>query len=142
MSISPACLRVRTSSACASEARSGCDFLFACSEPITHQCSKSLAENAFRRLDEHDISRKVSGVFRSIITVTGAALRPRRSAMYVLVPWKPVVLVWGLLSGMILVSFVASSLLQGKDPFAPRNATKTAATQTAQQANHSHKAAR
>jgi hypothetical protein len=39
--------------------------------------------------------------------------------MYVLVPWKPVVLVWGLLSGMILVSFVASSVLQGKDPFAP-----------------------
>ena len=39
--------------------------------------------------------------------------------MTILVPWKPVVLVWGLLSGMILVSFVASSLLQGKDPFAP-----------------------
>jgi hypothetical protein len=39
--------------------------------------------------------------------------------MHTLVPWKPVVLVWGLLSGMILVSFVASSLLKGKDPFAP-----------------------
>ena len=39
--------------------------------------------------------------------------------MQILVPWKPVVLVWGLLSGMILVSFVASSLLEGKDPFAP-----------------------
>ncbi len=39
--------------------------------------------------------------------------------MWILVPWKPVVLVWGLLSGMILVSFVASSLLVGKDPFAP-----------------------
>jgi hypothetical protein len=60
--------------------------------------------------------------------------------MRILVPWKPVVLVWGLLSGMILVSFVASSLLQGKDPFAPR-ATKTGVAQTAQQANHSHKAA-
>lgn len=33
--------------------------------------------------------------------------------MYILAPWKPVVLVWGLLSGMILVSFVASSLLLG-----------------------------
>ena len=44
---------------------------------------------------------------------------PGGSAMYILVPWKPVVLVWGLLSGMILVSFVASSVLQGKDPFAP-----------------------
>ena len=39
--------------------------------------------------------------------------------MQILVPWKPVVLVWGLLSGMIFVGFVASSLLQGKDPFAP-----------------------
>jgi hypothetical protein len=41
---------------------------------------------------------------------------PGGSAMYILVPWKPVVLVWGLLSGMILVSFVASSLLEGKTP--------------------------
>ena len=62
--------------------------------------------------------------------------------MYILVPWKPVVLVWGLLSGMILVGFVASSVLQGKDPFAPPSARKTGATQTAQQANHSHKVAR
>ena len=67
---------------------------------------------------------------------------PGGSVMRILVPWKPVVLVWGLLSGMILVSFVASSLLQGKDPFAPPSATKTGATQTAQQASHSHKAAR
>ena len=37
---------------------------------------------------------------------------PGGSAMRILVPWKPVVLVWGLLSGMILVSFVASSLLR------------------------------
>src|ERR1017187_10791700 len=65
---------------------------------------------------------------------------PGGSAMYILVPWKPVVLVWGLLSGMILVSFVASSLLQGKDPFAP-SATKTGVAQTAQQPNHSNKAA-
>jgi hypothetical protein len=61
--------------------------------------------------------------------------------MRILVPWKPVVLVWGLLSGMILVSFVASSLLQGKGSFAP-NATKKGAAQTAQQADHSRKAAR
>jgi hypothetical protein len=67
--------------------------------------------------------------------------------MYILVPWKPVVLVWGLLSGMILVSFVASSLLQGKDPFAP-DATirqppsvKTGVAQ-AGQSKHSQKAAR
>ena len=60
--------------------------------------------------------------------------------MRILVPWKPVVLVWGLLSGMILVSFVASSLLEGKKPFAP-SAPKTGVAQTAQPPNHSHKAA-
>ena len=44
--------------------------------------------------------------------------------MRILVPWKPVVLVWGLLSAMIFFGFVASSVLEGKDPFAP-GATKT-----------------
>ena len=39
--------------------------------------------------------------------------------MRILVPWKPVVLVWGLLSAMRFFGFVASSVLQGKDPFAP-----------------------
>jgi hypothetical protein len=66
--------------------------------------------------------------------------------MYILVPWKPVVLVWGLLSGMILVSFVASSVLQGKDPFAGAiirqpSSVKTGGAQ-AGQPNHSHKAVR
>ena len=59
--------------------------------------------------------------------------------MRILVPWKPVVLVWGLLSGMILISFVASSVLAGKDPFAP-SAKKTGVAQTAQP-SRSHKAA-
>jgi hypothetical protein len=67
--------------------------------------------------------------------------------MYILVPWKPVVLVWGLLSGMILVSFVASSLLQGKNPFAPGvNMTQPPSVKAggaqAGQSKHSHKAAR
>src|SRR3984885_14622064 len=67
------------------------------------------------------------------------------SAVYILIPWKPVVLVWGLLSGMILVSFVASSLLEGKNPFAPgANITqpivKTGVAQ-AGQSKHSQKAA-
>jgi len=66
--------------------------------------------------------------------------------MRILVPWKPVVLVWGLLSGMIFVSFVAASLLEGKDPFAPgatikQPAVKTDAAQNGQQPKHSHKAA-
>jgi hypothetical protein len=69
--------------------------------------------------------------------------------MYVLVPWKPVVLVWGLLSAMILFGFVASSVLQGKDPFAPGAtiaqppAVKAGATHAGQkQAKPAHKAAR
>jgi len=60
--------------------------------------------------------------------------------MRILVPWKPVVLVWGLLSAMILVSFVASSVLEGKSPLR-QSATKTGATQKPQQPNHSRKAA-
>ena len=68
--------------------------------------------------------------------------------MLILVPWKPVVLVWGLLSGMILVGFVASSLLEGKNPFAPSAtitqppAVKTGVGQAGQQAKDSRKAAR
>jgi hypothetical protein len=68
--------------------------------------------------------------------------------MYVLVPWKPVVLVWGLLSAMILFGFVVSSVLQGKDPFAPgamitrSTSVKTGVAQAGQQSKHSHKAAR
>ena len=68
--------------------------------------------------------------------------------MQILVPWKPVVLVWGLLSGMIFVGFVASSLLEGKDPFAP-GATitqpapaKTGVARSGQQPKHSNKASR
>jgi len=66
--------------------------------------------------------------------------------MYILVPWKPVVIVWLLLSGMILAGFIGSSLLQGKDPFAPMatvqrlTATKVSTARTSQQPNHAHKA--
>jgi hypothetical protein len=69
--------------------------------------------------------------------------------MYILVRWKPVVLVWGLLSGMILVSFVASSMLQGKNPFAPgANITQPPSAKTGvvqgrqQQPKPSHKTGR
>jgi hypothetical protein len=68
--------------------------------------------------------------------------------MRILVPWKPVVLVWGLLSGMILVSFVASSLIQGKNPFAPGatimqpNNVKAGAPQAGQQPTHARKTTR
>jgi hypothetical protein len=68
--------------------------------------------------------------------------------MYILVPWKPVVLVWGLLSGMIFVGFVASSVLQGKDPFAPGatitqpSLVKAGVAQAGQQPTRSQKPAR
>jgi hypothetical protein len=68
--------------------------------------------------------------------------------MRILIPWKPVVLVWGLLSGMIFVGFIASSVLQGKDPFAPGAtitqpaAAKEGTAQSGQQLKHSNKATR
>jgi hypothetical protein len=73
---------------------------------------------------------------------------PGGSVMRILVPWKPVVIVWGLLSAMIFVGFVASSVLQGKDPFAPGAtitqpaAAKTGPAQSGQQPKHSNKAPR
>ena len=38
--------------------------------------------------------------------------------MLILVPLKPLVLVLGLLSGLVLIDFVGSSLLDGTNPFA------------------------
>lgn len=38
--------------------------------------------------------------------------------MVILVPWKPVALVLGLLSALILVSYFGSALMHGRDPFA------------------------
>jgi len=64
--------------------------------------------------------------------------------LLVLVPWKPVVLVWALLTGMILVGFTASSLLQGRDhPLAPGavGSAKTAGAAHDGQQKHSHRAA-
>jgi len=64
--------------------------------------------------------------------------------LLVLVPWKPVVLVWALLTGMILVGFTASSLLQERDhPLAPGAAgsAKTAGAAHDGQQKHSHRAA-
>ena len=67
--------------------------------------------------------------------------------MRILVPWKPVVLVWGLLSAMIFFGFVASSVIDGKDPFAPGatitqpSAMKGNPAQAGQRPKHSNKAA-
>jgi hypothetical protein len=38
-------------------------------------------------------------------------------AMMILIPFKPVILVLGLLTGLIFVGFIGSSLLEGKEPF-------------------------
>jgi hypothetical protein len=37
--------------------------------------------------------------------------------MLILIPWKPVVIVWGLLSAMILFGYFAGSLMKGQNPF-------------------------
>jgi hypothetical protein len=67
--------------------------------------------------------------------------------MYILIPWKPVVFVWGLLSAMIFFGFVASSVFQGKDPFAPgasmtQPSSVKAGGAQAGQSKHPHRAAR
>ena len=38
--------------------------------------------------------------------------------MLILVPWKPVVVAWGLLAAMLWLGYVGYSLLEGKNPFA------------------------
>jgi hypothetical protein len=66
--------------------------------------------------------------------------------MRIFVPLKPVALVWGLLSGMILIGFIASSMLQGKNPFTPAAAVtqsrdaKTRSAQLPQQPKGPHEA--
>jgi len=61
------------------------------------------------------------------------------------IPLKPIVLVWGLLTAMILVGFTASSVLQGTDhPSA--SGTRAARSigvkrDAGQQPKHSHQAA-
>jgi hypothetical protein len=39
--------------------------------------------------------------------------------MLILIPWKPVVIVWALLSALLFLGFIVSSLMEGKDPFDP-----------------------
>jgi len=64
--------------------------------------------------------------------------------MRILVPLKPVALVWGLLSAMILVGFIASSMFQGKNPFTPAAAVthskdaKARSAHSQQQPKRSH----
>jgi hypothetical protein len=68
--------------------------------------------------------------------------------MHILLPLKPVVVVWGLLSAMIFFGFVASSVLEGKDPFSPGAtiaqppAVKKSVAQAGQQPKHPQKPTR
>jgi hypothetical protein len=39
--------------------------------------------------------------------------------MLILVPWKPVAIVFGLLAVLMLFSYYGSALIEGKNPFAP-----------------------
>jgi hypothetical protein len=39
--------------------------------------------------------------------------------MTILVPWKPVVLIWLLLSAMVLAGYFGSCLIKGTNPFVP-----------------------
>ena len=39
--------------------------------------------------------------------------------MLILVPWKPVVLVFGFFTALILFSYYGSALIEGKNPFVP-----------------------
>jgi hypothetical protein len=46
--------------------------------------------------------------------------------MLIFVPWKPVVIVWLLLSAMILAGYIASTWIEGRNPFAPYSLVRPA----------------
>src|ERR1022692_4003572 len=52
-------------------------------------------------------------VSRKLLSIPGGQL------MLILVPWKPVVLVFGFFTALILFSYYGSALIEGKNPFAP-----------------------
>ena len=64
--------------------------------------------------------------------------------MLILVPWKPVVIVFGFFTALILFSYYGSALIEGKNPFAPYGSAAnhvTAPQQGAHSASeHKHKA--
>jgi hypothetical protein len=49
---------------------------------------------------------------RKLLSIPGGRL------MLILIPWKPVVIVWCLLAAMLWVGYVSYSVLEGKNPFA------------------------
>jgi hypothetical protein len=57
-------------------------------------------------------------------------------AMLILVPWKPVVLVFGFFTALILFSYYGSALIEGKNPFVPYESKMNSVT-AGQAAGHS-----
>ena len=51
-------------------------------------------------------------VSRKLLSLPGGRL------MRILIPWKPVVVVWCLLAATLWVGYVGYSVLEGKNPFA------------------------
>ena len=51
-------------------------------------------------------------VSRKLLSIPGGRL------MLILIPWKPVVIVWCMLAAMLWVGYVGYSVLEGKNPFA------------------------
>jgi len=64
--------------------------------------------------------------------------------MLILVPWKPVVIVFGFFAALVLFSYYGSALIEGKNPFIPYRSVESRATpgQPAAHsaAEHKHKA--
>ena len=48
--------------------------------------------------------------------------------MLILVPWKPVVFVFGCLVALILFGYYGSALIEGKNPFIPYRSVESRAT--------------
>jgi hypothetical protein len=56
---------------------------------------------------------------RLSFAICPGAFPPGGCVMLILVPWKPVVVVWLVLSGIVLAGYVASTLMEGRNPFVP-----------------------
>lgn len=56
--------------------------------------------------------------------------------MIILIPWKPVVVIWLMLSAMLWCGYVGSSLTERENPFAPHSLQGVHARQSIRSAHH------